>query len=321
MGCKWMNPIIKKIPLPMSGLMLALASAGNLLAGYGNSYRYTLGALSAILFLLLSIKIAVYPESLAEGFENPVVASVLPTFSMGMMIFPAYIKAFSQPLALVIWIMGLLLHIVLMGSFTKKYMFNFGIKKVFPSYFIVYVGIICGSMTAPALGLAAIGRYIFWFGLAAYIVLLPIILYRIAAVREIPEPALPTIVIMTAPSSLCLAGYLSTFQEKSISMIVFLGALSLIMLISVLACMPRLLKLKFYPSYSAFTFPFVITSIAAKGTLAFLGKAGFSTAIFKYPMILLEIWSLAMVLYVLARYVFFLTSSVSATKAESGVKA
>lgn len=316
-----MKAIIKKIPLPISGLMLALASAGNLLSGYGNSYRYIFGSAAAILFLLILIKLVIFPESLTEGFENPVVASVLPTFSMGMMIFPAYVKAFSLSLAIGIWGLGLLLHVALMIYFTKKYIFRFGIKKVFPSYFIVYVGIICGSMTAPAIGFSAIGRYLFWFGFAAYLVLLPIILYRIFAVRDMPEPALPTIVIMAAPASLCLAGYLNTFQEKSMSMIAFLGALSVIMLISVIASMPKLLKLKFYPSYSAFTFPFVITAIAVKGTLAFMGKSGFNMAAFKYPLALLEIWSVVMVIYVLIRYISFLTSDISAVNPGNGVKA
>jgi exfoliative toxin A/B len=308
-----MNLIIKKIPLPMSGLMLALAATGNLLSAYGNIYRYSFGIAAAVILILLVIKAISHPNSLSEGFENPVVASVMPTFPMGMMIISTYFNAFVPTIALGIWVIGLLLHIILLICFTMKYVLNFSIKKVFPSYFIVYVGIVCSSISAPVFGLANIGRYIFWFGFASYLIMLPIVLYRVLTVKEIPEPALPTITILAAPSSLCLAGYLNSFPEKSMVIIVFLAVISVIMLISVLAYMPKLLKLKFYPSYSAFTFPFVITAIAMKGTYAFILKAGLKMASLGYLVTFLEIWSVAIVIYVLIKYISFLTSDSEST--------
>ena len=305
-----MEQLIKKLPLPMSGLLLALAATGNLLSSYGNLYRYSFGVLAAILLILLAAKAALIPAALMEGFDSPVVASILPTFPMGMMLLSTYVRGYQPGAALGIWIAGLLLHMILIILFTKKYIFSFNIKKVFPSYFIVYVGIICGSISAPAFGLAAVGRYIFWFGLAAYLLLLPVVLYRVIKVKEIPEPALTATAILTAPSSLCLAGYLNSFPDKSIGMIGFLCILSLLMLIYVLTLMPKLLKLKFYPSYSAFTFPFVITAIAVKGANGYLVKAGIETGHLGLLVPFLEIWSVAMVAYVLIRYILFLACAV-----------
>lgn len=301
-----MDSLIKKVPLPMSGLMLALAATGNLLSPYGAIYRYAFGIMAAILLVLLTAKAVFDPDSLAEGFGNPVVASIMPTFSMGIILLSTYVKGYLPGAALGIWITGFLLHIILMVLFTKKYIFNFNIKKVFPSYFIVYVGIVCGSITAPAFGLAWVGRYIFWFGLAAYMLLLPVVFYRIIKVKEIPEPALPLTVILTAPSSLCLAGYLNSFPEKNMIMVALLCFLSLFMLIFVISWMPKLLKLRFYPSYSAFTFPFVITAIAMKGGNGYLVKGGFDTGYLGLLVSVLEIGSIAMVVYVLARYILFI---------------
>lgn len=303
-----MDQLIKRIPLPMSGLMLALAVTGNLLSSYGNIYRNSFGFISAALLVLLVIKAIWLPNSLAEGFENPVVASVLPTFSMGIMILSTYVGSLLPDAALYLWTAGLVLHIILIVLFTKKYIFSFNIKKVFPSYFVVYVGIVSGSVTAPAFGLEQAGQYIFWFGFIAYLLLLPFVIYRLIKVKEIPEPALPVTVILAAPASLCLAGYLSSFPVKSMGMIALLGILSLIMLVYVLACMPKLLRLKFYPSYSAFTFPFVITAIAAKGANRFLIKSGIGTGLLGLLAALLAIWSVVMVIYVLIRYISFLSS-------------
>jgi exfoliative toxin A/B len=306
--------MIKKLPLPIAGLMLALAAAGNLLLSYGSIYRNLFGVIAGIVLALLLAKVLIMPIAIKEGFENPVVASVMPTFSMGLILLSTYLKPYAASTAYYLWLLGVALHCILIVLFTKKYIVKFNIKKVFPSYFIVYVGIVCASVTAPAFGLLQLGQYIFWFGFIAYLVLLPIILYRTFIVKEIPEPAMPTLAIYTAPASLCLAGYLNSFQSKSMLMIIFLSILSLFMFISVIVAMPKLLKLNFYPSYSAFTFPFVITAIAMKGVYAYLLKSESSIFFLGYLVNLLELWAIVMVIYVLLRYMLFMTSNSETTK-------
>ncbi len=41
-----MNGLVKKVPVAMAGLMLALAAAGNLVQSYGEIYRNVFGILS-----------------------------------------------------------------------------------------------------------------------------------------------------------------------------------------------------------------------------------------------------------------------------------
>lgn len=313
--------MIKKLPLPISGLMLACAAAGNLVGSYGSLYKSLFGVIAALILVKLLIKAVMMPNSIKEGFDNPVVASVMPTFSMGIMLLSTYIKPYASSAAYALWLAGLILHCLLIVLFSIKYIGSFNIKKIFPSYFIVYVGIVCASVTAPAFNMAQLGQYIFWFGLATYIILLPIVIYRVLSIKELPEPAMPTLAIFTAPASLCLAGYLNSFQSKSPAMIGFLSVLSLLMFVSVIIAMPKLLKLKFYPSYSAFTFPFVITAIAMKGTNAYLMNIGNGIALLRYLVYILELWAVIMVIYVLVRYMIFMFSNTEAAKGTPAVKA
>lgn len=313
--------MIKKLPLPISGLMLACAAAGNLVGSYGSLYKSLFGVIAALILVKLLIKAVMMPNSIKEGFDNPVVASVMPTFSMGIMLLSTYIKPYASSAAIFIWLAGLILHCLLIVLFSIKYIGSSNIKKIFPSYFIVYVGIVCASVTAPAFNMAQLGQYIFWFGLATYIILLPIVIYRVLSIKELPEPAMPTLAIFTAPASLCLAGYLNSFQSKSPAMIGFLSVLSLLMFVSVIIAMPKLLKLKFYPSYSAFTFPFVITAIAMKGTNAYLMNIGNGIALLRYLVYILELWAVIMVIYVLVRYMIFMFSNTEAAKGTPAVKA
>jgi exfoliative toxin A/B len=301
-----MGQILKKYPVPAAGLMLGLAAAGNLIQSYGEIYRSIFGIMSAVLLVFMLAKIIKYPKGVAEALDNPLVASVSPTFSMAVMILSTYLKPYEQTVALAVWIIGLALHLALIIWFTKKYVLNFKIKQVFPSWFIVFVGIVVASVTGPAFKMNGIGKAAFWFGFLTYLVLLSIVLYRVLKIKEVAEPAQPTLAIFAAPASLLLAGYMNSFEVKNMAIVWFLVSLSLVMYISVVIIMFKLIRLKFYPSYSAFTFPFVISGIAMKLTNGFLNKSGQGIPALKYLVSLQEVVAIVLTLYVLLRYVEFL---------------
>lgn len=300
---------LKKLPYPIAGLMLGLAALGNLVAGYGMHYRYILGGTAAAIFVLLLAKVLIFPASLRDAFAQPVVCSVLPTFSMGAAILAGYLRQWAPGPAQLLWFAALALHLALIALFTVRYVLSFEIKQVFPSWFIVYVGLATLSVNAPAFGQAALGQALFWAALISYLILLPVVIYRCAYVKEVPPPALPTLVIFTAPSSLALAGYLSSFVDRSPAIVYLLTVCTALSFVFVLSRLPALLRLPFFPSYSAFTFPFVITAIALKGAAAYLNNTGQGIALLTRFIPLLELWAFATVIYVLFRYVRFLTAA------------
>ncbi|AYD39325.1 C4-dicarboxylate ABC transporter [Clostridium fermenticellae] len=303
-----MNQILKKCPVPIAGLILGLAAAGNLIQSYGQIYHNLFGLISAVLFIIMLVKIIKYPKGVAKSLDNPVVASVFPAFSMAIMLLAAYLKPYMASAAFIMWIIGLVLHIALIIWFTKKFAFNFKIKQVFPSWFIVYVGIVAASVSGTAFKMTGIGQIAFWFGFAAYLILLPIVVYRVVKVKQIPEQALPTFCIFAAPAGLLLAGYMNSFAVKSTALIYFLTVLSLVMYIVVIIKLFGLLKLKFYPSYSAFTFPLVISAIGVKLVNRFLVKSGQNILALKYLVKFQEVIGIVITLYVLVRYIQFLLS-------------
>ncbi|MCR1933188.1 TDT family transporter [Clostridium tepidum] len=301
-----MNEFLKKYPVPIVGLMLGLAAAGNLIQSYGEIYRNVFGILSAILLVFMLGKILKYPKDVVKSLDNPVVASVFPTMSMGIMLLSTYCTPYLSSFAYLMWIIGIILHIILILWFTKKFVLNFNIKQVFPSWFIVYVGIVVASVTAPVYKMANIGQVAFWFGFATYLILLPIVLYRVIKVKEMPEPTLPTIAIFAAPASLLLAGYMKSFETKNMMIVWFLMLLSVLMYISVIVMLVKLLKLNFYPSYSGFTFPLIISGISIKLTNGFLIKSKQAIPVLKYLVKFQEIIAISITIYVLVRYIQFL---------------
>lgn len=307
--------MIKRIPLPIAGIMLAMAATGNLIQTYSPELRLVFGAISAIIGILLIIKFIMYPKLLSEDLKNPAIASVAPTFSMAIILLAAYVKPFAGTVGLTLWFIGFILHCALILLFTFRFIIKFDIKKVFPSYFIVYVGLVVASITAPAFSMNTLGQAVFWIGFICYLILLAVISYRVIKIKETPEPAQPLIIIFAAPASLCLAGYLSCFDSKSMTIVYFLAILSIAMYIFALMQLPRLLKLKFYPSYSAFTFPMAISAIAMKMTDGFLTKSGNGIAFLKYIVIIQTVIAVVMVLYVLVRYILMLVNTKQVSKA------
>ena len=137
-------------------------------------------------------------------------------------------------------------------------------------------------------------------------ILLPVISYRVFVIKSLPEPVIPTLTIFAAPSSICLAGYLSSF--KAINMDIFWGLVisALIMFFGVLLYMPKMLKLKFYPSYSAFAFPLVISAIAMQYANGFLTKMSIGMPLLQYVSYFEELVAIVFVIYVLIHYTNFL---------------
>ena len=298
--------MIKKIPLPIAGVMLGFAALGNLLQSYSETIRLACGVISLILGLLLVCKIIMYPAMIKEDVKNPIMAGVAATFPMAIMLLATYAKPFLGQGSIYIWYLGILIHLALIIYFTINFILKFDIKKVFTTYYIVYVGIAVSSVSAPAFEKTNIGTLAFWFAFISCLLLLIVVTYRYTKFKDIPNPAKPLFCIYAAPVSLCLAGYMQSVQTKSLPLVIFLGTLSLIIYVIVLLKLPKLLKLPFFPSYSAFTFPFVISGIAMKMTMGYLGKLGYNVGVLKYLVLLQTIIAILLVLYTLYKYMVFL---------------
>jgi exfoliative toxin A/B len=299
-----MYKILTRVTFPISGLMLGLASAGNL---FQNNYiGNVMGILSFAILILLIMKVFLQTEIVRNNIKNSDIASSLPTFSMGVMTLSTYFSEVNQSLAKVIWIIALLIHIIIILYFTKEFIFNFKLSELLPSYFVVYVGIVVGSVTSKVFGFEQVGRLLFYFGFACYWMLLPIILYKVFILKNISKSSQPTLAILTAPPSLCLAGYIQSFSEHNAIIINLLFLVSQTMFLIVMFHLPKLLKLKFYPSDSAFTFPLVITAVSISMVNNWLIKSFNSIKFLNIIVITERIIAISIVLFILYRYTKFL---------------
>ena len=242
--------------------MLGFAALGNLLQSYGEGIRYVCGIVVAFILVLVLLKVILFPQMIKEDMKNPIMASVAGTFPMALMLLSTYVKPFIGAAAKYLWFFAIGLHVVLIIYFTVRFILKLQMPKVFASYYIVYVGIVVAAVTAPALEQLSVGAAAFWFGFVTLIALLVLVTVRYVKYPEIPDAAKPLICIYAAPASLCIAGYVQSVIPKSKNFLLAMFVLATVLYIFALVKAIGYLRLQFYPSYAAFTFPIdIILSI------------------------------------------------------------
>lgn len=301
-----MKAKIQKIPVPICGVMLGLAALGNLLQSYSEGIRLTCGAAAALLLILALLKLICFPGKVKEDMGNPIMASVAGTFPMALMLLSAYVKPYIGQAAFYLWIFAILLHIVLIVYFTAKFLVKLQMPKVFASYYIVYVGIAVAAVTAPAYERTDIGTAAFWFGFVSLILLLVLVTVRYVKYPEIPDPAKPLICIYAAPTSLCIAGYVQSVMPKSYGLLMGMFIVASVLYVFALVKAVSYLRLPFFPSYASFTFPFVISAIASKQTMACLAGMGHPLPVLSVVVLVETVIAVLFVVYVLIRFLKFI---------------
>lgn len=296
--------MIEKIPLPICGVILALFSLGNLLNDTHPLLKAICATLGMIFLILIISKLILYPEKIKADFQNPILTSNSGTFSMSLMLLSTYLSPFIPNIAFGIWILGVALHILLMIYFTYHFIIhNFNILTVYPSYWIVYVGITMGAITAHAHNLEEIGIIFFIVGFIAMILTMPLIIYRYIKYTDIPNGNKPLICIFTAVLSILIVGYINSFNIISNEFLIVMYIFACILYIFAFVKFIEYRNLKFYPSFAAFSFPFVISGLATKGVISKIGPNIILNNILNIETVIATV----IVAYVLMKYIKFLS--------------
>ena len=296
--------IIKNLPLAITGLILAILSLGKIFTDF-NGIFFIIGS---ILIFLVFLKLVLHFKLFNTELNNLIALSTFGTFSMALMLFSTYLKPLFMPLsesiAFGIWILGIMIHLSIAIVFTKKYVIDeFDIETVFATWWIVYIGITMASITAPSYGLEKYGFIFFGIGFLLMIPTLILVSYRYLKFTAIDDQFKPFICIYTALFSILIVGYVNalTINGNFLSLIYIGTCIFYIFAIYHAIRLLILERLEFVPSFSAFTFPFVISTIATGEAYKFFGFS-----LLNYIFYIQAIIALILVIYVSYKYFRFL---------------
>ena len=111
---------LRKVPIPICGLILGMVSLGNLLYSLG---YVTIGTiycvLGSLLMILVILKIIFTMKHALSTLDDPIIASVSPTFTMALMVICVFLdRIFTNAAWInVLWIGAVILHFILMIYF------------------------------------------------------------------------------------------------------------------------------------------------------------------------------------------------------------
>ena len=154
------------------------------------------------------------------------------------------------------------MHVSFLASFFYHRARDFKLHHLLPSWFVPPVGLAVATLTNRAPEFAELAHAILIFAMAAYFVLMPLMIYRLVFGAPIPDSSKPTVAILAAPSSLCLAAYLQIQATPSLLLVALLAGIAVLMTVVIYIGFFSLLNLPFSPGYAAFTFPMVISATA-----------------------------------------------------------
>ncbi len=265
---------------------------------------------AAALWLLLILKFLFCWAQARQELQNPLTFSVLEAFFMTLLQFSAALSVICYRVAFIFWVIANAGHIILVLTFSLRFLRKFQLNDVFATWNVLYGGNMLAAVVAPHFQMQHTAQYIFWIG---FLLFLP--WYFIAAYRyhKLPvEPsALPTLCIFAAPFNLSLTAYLSCTAHPNFMLAALFICLGQGAYFFVLYHLPKILRLPFYPSYGALTFPFVIPAVALQKFISICNLPNAKLIAVCNGLILAEqLIAVVMVTYALIRYTQFFLKNV-----------
>ncbi len=260
-----MSNYFTKMPIALTGVALGTAGITGAWTGVtGNPLIGVIGASIALCLVIpIILKYTLHPKLFWEEISHPTLGSVIPTLDMALMLISGVIVQYHSILGRSIWIFAIILHGIFFTKFFQYRIKDFDLEHVLPSWFIPPIGIVVACVSGAEMGFSNLTEICFYIGLVAYIIMFPIIFYRVLFGDKIEDARLPSFGVMGAPANLCLAGYLTAFSTPDYFLATCLAHLGVFTTFIVYISMIRVFtKIKFMPLYAAYTFPLGIGATA-----------------------------------------------------------
>lgn len=254
------------VVMGLAGFTIAWHRAETLLELPGPVSPWLLGitiALFAVLALLYASKVLRHGKEVRAEFAHPIKLNFFPTISIALILLSIAMLPYQMEISFILWSVGAALHLAFTLYVLSVWIHHthFEIHHINPAWFIPIVG----NILVPIAGVRHASPEISWFffsiGLLFWLVLLTIIVYRMVFHNPLPAKLLPTLFILIAPPAV---GFIAWLQLNgamdALARILYYSALFLTLMLLTQA--GRFVRLKFFLSWWAYSFPMAAITIA-----------------------------------------------------------
>ncbi len=274
------RPQLKYVPVSFFAAVLGLAGATitwqraeRLLAlPFAVSGMALVLSLAAFLAIatLYALKAARHFDAVKREFAHPVKINFFPTISISLLLFSIAFLHLNHDISRYVWIAGTAAHLAFTLAILSVWMqrSTLQIQHINPAWFIPVVGNIIVPIAGVDHALVEVSWFFFSVGLIFWIILFTLVLYRLIFHHPpLPERLVPTLFIMVAPPAIGFISYtkimdhaISGFELDSFARMLYYFALFLFMLL--LVQYRQFVRIPFYLSWWAYSFPLAAITIA-----------------------------------------------------------
>ena len=266
---------LERMPVPILPTFVGALTLSNVYSGMGYVWiRHLTMWTATVVLLLYIIKIIKYPKTCLSEYQTVVPCSLYAGFTMVMMILGSYYFDYAPGFGKALWSIGLAVHAVHILVFTfRNVIKERNINTFVPSWFVTYNGIMVSCVVGGAMNAGGILKYVVYYGIVIYFILIPIMIWRLITV-EVKPPVYHTMAVVLAPCSLCVVSYLNVIKNPNQILLFILYACVLASLAFVIIKVPKFFSFSFAPGFAGMTFPMAIGIVATNKMTEYLTVSG-----------------------------------------------
>jgi tellurite resistance protein len=249
----------------LSGLTIVYQKAHEVLglsSIFGNILAFIDVSLFVVIFFTYMLKFVKYPSEVKKEFGHKIRINFFAAISISMLLVSIVLHPINELASFGIFLVGVVVHTFFTFHTVSFWInHNFEIMHSNPAWFIPIVG----NVLVPVAGHGYVPNeflmFYFSVGMFFWLVLFTITLNRIIFHNQLPVKFIPTLFILIAPPAvgfiayIKLAGHFDLFAQ-------FLFQIGLFFTFLIAFMYKNFLKIKFFISWWAFTFPMAAITIA-----------------------------------------------------------
>lgn len=217
-----------------------------------------------LLILVYGFKLLNYPDEVQKELKHPVKLNFFPTISISLILLSVIFLSWDKTISQYLWVCGSSIHLVFTIYVVNSWIHHehYEINHINPAWFIPAVGNVLVPIAGVPLGYPDVSWFFFSIGMIFWIILLTIIFYRMLFHSPIADRLLPTMFILIAPPAVGFISYIKLVVEiDAFARILYFVSLFFTLLL--FAQINRFIKLKFFLSWWAYSFPIAAVTIAS----------------------------------------------------------
>ena len=209
-----------------------------------------------VVLLIQLLRALRYPGVLVAEFRSPKGIMFVPTFSVSTALLAGGLTPYAKDVASALWIFAASLHLALAFIVVRLWFAERReIDEASPSWFIPVVGNLLMPVIGVPLGYNGVSWFLFAVGAMFWLILAPVMTWRLFFAAPLAEAAAPSIFILLAPPSVGALAVLALTGGEASSLTHVLFGFSAFVAALVASLLGKVLRTHFAIGWWALTFP------------------------------------------------------------------